>query len=376
MRPWALLLAIVTGPGNCVAGPPKDVAEPDSWTLFRGSLQMTGRSAAKLPAELSPIWSIKLEDGFESTAAIDKGVVYLPSLDGRCYARSLADGAELWKFENPNMDSAKSSPCLTEDFVVYGDDAGILRALHRKDGSLAWKVETQGEIVSSPTLIDGKILFGSYDNTLYCLDANSGKEEWRLITDGPVHCSPSYVDGTVVVAGCDGFLHFVTLEGKEKDRLEIGGQIASTPAVMGDQLFFGTINETVLGIDWKNKQVLWSYRNPERSFPFHSSPAVEGDLVVIGGRDRLLHAFDRQSGQERWTFPAKGRIDSSPVVVDGVVYVGSHDGTVYAIHAQSGEKVWDYVVGSTVTASPAVALGRLVIATANGTIVCFGKAPE
>lgn len=377
VKSGALVLAMAAASIAGAGDPPKSAAEADSWTLFRGSLEMTGRSRATLPSELALVWAIKLEDGFESTAAIDQGVVYLPSLDGRCYARSLADGDELWKFENPDLDSAKSSPCLTEDFVIYGDDAGVLRALRRKDGTLAWKVETQGEIICSPTYLGGKILFGSYDNTLYCVNANSGKEEWKLITDGPVHCSPSYVEGSVVVAGCDGFLHFVSIaDGKETERLEIGGQIASTPAVIGDQLFFGTMNETVLGIDWKNRRILWSYRNPDRSFPFYSSPAVEGELVIIGGRDRILHGFDRRTGQERWTLPAKGRIDSSPVIVDGVVYVGSHDGTVYGVDAQTGRKVWEYVVGSTVAASPAVASGRLVMATADGTIACFGNAPE
>jgi len=375
---WLSAVAVFVGLALSAVGRaephPVHAARPDGWTLFRGSLEMTGRSEAALPRDLELLWSRKLDDGFESTAAIADGVVYLPSLDGRCHAFDLADGTPIWTFEDPDLASAKSSPCLAEGLVVYGDDAGVLRALRKTDGSLAWRFESQGEIVCSPTVVDGRVLAGSYDNTLYCLDADSGELLWRLAADGPVHCSPSYIDGAVAVAGCDGFLRFVSVEdGKEAASFEIGGQIASTPAVEGEVLFFGTMNETVLAINWKKRGLIWSYRNPERSFPYYSSPAVAEGLVVIGGRDKTLRAFHRHTGNVAWTFRAKARIDSSPVVAGGVVYVGSHDGRVYGVDLQSGERVWEYVLGSATAASPAVADGRLVIASSGGGVFCFGR---
>ena len=59
----------------------------------------------------------------------------------------------------------------------------------------------------------------------------------------------------MAVAGCDGFLRFVSVaDGKQSDPVEIGGNIASTPAVVGSRLFFGTMNESVVGVDWKKKR--------------------------------------------------------------------------------------------------------------------------
>ncbi len=65
--------------------------------------------------------------------------------------------------------------------------------------------------------------------------------------------------------------------GAQSASIEIGGNIASTPAVVGSRLFLGTMNESVVGIDWKKAQIVWTFRNPERAFPSIHSPAVFAD---------------------------------------------------------------------------------------------------
>jgi len=79
----------------------------------------------------------------------------------------------------------------------------------------------------------------------------------------------------------------------------------------------------------RKAQIAWTFE-PQRSQPFYSSAAVTDKLVIVGGRDKLVHALDRAKGKEVWTFPTKGRIDSSPVVVGDRVFVGSLDGNLYA----------------------------------------------
>ena len=353
---------------------PLTISPPDRWASFRGSLEMTGQSAAKLPDQLELLWTKKYDDSFEATPAIADGEIYLPSVMGKCYALSLKDGAEKWKFASPDEDPAKSSPCVAGNLIVYGDDVGAIRGLDRATGKEVWKFDAQAEILCSPTLIEGKILVGAYDNFLYCLDPATGKLNWKVETQGPVHCSPTYLGGSVAVAGCDGFLRFVTVaDGKQSDPVEIGGNIASTPAAVGGRLFFGTMNESVVGVDWKQKKIVWEFRNAGRSFPFYASPAVYEDLVIIGGRDKSVHALSQSDGSERWSYKAKARVEGSAVVVGERVFVGSHDGNVYGFEAKTGKKVWEYLAGSAVISSPAVADGRLIIANSEGSIFCFGQ---
>ena len=375
---FAAVIALVLSTGLTVIAEltdsPQRRAPAASWPCFRGSLAMTGDAGTEFSLPPDLLWSFNTGDSIEATAAIADGVVYIPTMDGRCYALDLNSGKELWKFVNPDMDGAKSSPCIAGDLVCYGDDFGVFRALDRKTGEQRWKIETEGEIISSATHIKGVILFGSYDTALYCVDAQNGKEVWKLQTDGPVHCSPSLVDDQVAVAGCDGVLRLVNVfNGKETRSLEIGGNIASTPAVGKDLLFVGTMNAQVLGIDFKDMTRKWTYQHPTRSFEYYSSAALAEDTVIIGGRDKMVHCLDRKSGTERWAFRTKARVDSSPVVLGKSVYFGSSDGSVYAVGLDQGKKQWDYVTGGAIVASPAMASGCLVIANTDGIVFCFGK---
>jgi len=137
-------------------------------------------------------------------------------------------------------------------------------------------------------------------------------------------------------------------------------------------VYFGTEAGVLFGVNWKDAKVVWSYRPDNGSQGFRSSPAVTDSLVVIGGRNRLVHAVDPKTGKVLWTFATKQRVDSSPVIVGDRVFVGSADGRLYAIHVKTGQKVWEYEAAGGLTSSPAVADGRLVIASDQGTIYCFG----
>jgi hypothetical protein len=62
-----------------------------------------------------------------------------------------------------------------------------------------------------------------------------------------------------------------------------------------------------------------------------SSPAVSGNLVLVGSYDGNLYAVDRANGNLVWSFLTGDWVVSSPAVFDGVVYFGSYDHSIYAI---------------------------------------------
>lgn len=382
------LLATSIGAGEIAKSP------ADEWPNFRGNTAMTGVVGGDLPEKLELLWKFESvssldtpepKDGkpakrepssFEASPAVDKDTVYVVDMDGHAYALDAATGAQRWQFTGEDAAGQKSSPCLAGEAIVYGDDFGVTRAIDRKTGKLVWKHQAEAEIISSPNYINGKVLIGCYDTHLYCLDAKDGKVVWDLAVEGPVHCSATMAGDMVAVVGCDGVFRLVNLaDGKEAKKLEIGGNIASTPAVDGTRIFFGTMSNQVVAIDWQSMARLWTFEDKKRSFPFYSSPALVNDLVIIGGRDKTMHAFKQSDGSIAWAFRTRGKIEGSAVVVGQRVFFGGGDGNLYELDAATGTKKWDYEIGRPIVASPAVANGRLFIPGQDGFLYCFGQNP-
>ena len=128
----------------------------------------------------------------------------------------------------------------------------------------------------------------------------------------------------------------------------------------------------MLGVDLKAKKIVWTYKHPERNFPFYSSAALSGTRLIVGGRDKMVHGIDRQTGKGLWTFTTLARVDSSAVIAGGRAYIGGNDGKLYVLDVASGKRVFEFEAGGPLSASPAVASGRLVIGSQDGKLFCLG----
>jgi outer membrane protein assembly factor BamB len=142
--------------------------------------------------------------------------------------------------------------------------------------------------------------------------------------------------------------------------------------IEGDRAYFGTFNFEVMALDLKTHKVAWRYSEPKSQLPFYSSAALSNGKIVVGGRDKLVHAIDAATGQPAWTFATRARVDSSPAAAGGRVYIGSADNRLYVLDLASGSKLWEFDSGASITASPAISSGRVVVGTQDGVLYCFG----
>ena len=127
-------------------------------------------------------------------------------------------------------------------------------------------------------------------------------------------------------------------------------------------------------MDLKAGKQVWSFR--DREFPYFSTPAVTKDRVIFGGRDKLLHCVNRETGDSIWSFSTRGKVDSSPVVCGDKVIVGSDDGRLYIVSQKEGKEIWSYEIGQAIESSPAAANGKIVIGSDDGNVYCFGASVE
>ena len=174
----------------------------DDWTMFRGDAQSRGVATSRLPAQLQLLWKLQIDDdGFEGTAAVVDGVVYIASLNGVLFALDLADGTERWRM--PTELGFGTSPSYRDGRVYLGDYDGKFYCVDAASGQVVWTYQADAEINSCANFYKDRVLFGSQDAALYCLDAGSGELVWKHEINDQIRCTPSIVENRAFIAGCD-----------------------------------------------------------------------------------------------------------------------------------------------------------------------------
>ena len=357
---------------------------PREWATFRGGPLQQGLAGTTLPEQPTLAWRKPAPDGVTATAAIVKGRVYVGTLGGRVWCLDLADGEELWTFENPLPENSyrpgfNAAPAVAFGLVVLGDEDGIVHAFDQTTGEEKWTHEADGEIDAAAmpvTLAAGEsFLVGSHGGSLVCLDAADGQPRWTYTVGDRISCSTAIAAGRTFIAGCDGELHIVDIEtGQRVGGLPLGSPTLASPSLRAGRLFVATQAGAVQAIDLSpdgpEAIVGWAR---EFGGDIRSSTAVTDAVVIVGSRDKRLRALSLADGSDVWTTPARSRIDSSPVVAGDRVYFGSNDRTLYAADLATGEIVWEYKVARGISASPALAEGHLVIGVEGpkGELLCF-----
>lgn len=343
----------------------------DNWSQFRGNQNLTGVSLANVPNSLKLLWTYEAGDSIESSAAIVGGTVFVGSQKGELTSLNLDNGAVYWKY---TIDSpiGESSPAYSNGVVYVGDLGGWLHAVNATDGKKIWAFKAGNEIKSSPVVLGDRVLIGSYDQYLYCVSTRSGSLLWKVKTNGPVHATPSVSDGVAYIAGCDELFRAIRVsDGRQLFAVSSDAYTGASPALRGDAAFYGTFDNEVLMVNLTEHRVVWRYQHPQRKFPFYSSAAVTNDRIVVGGRDKFVHALDI-SGKAVWTFATRARVESSPAIAAGKVFVGSNDGRFYVLNLGSGAVIWEFNAGAPLSASPAIGRSRIVIGAQDGKLYCFG----
>lgn len=371
--------------GTLEGAPEKKPGTPSAqdWPMFRYGPQQRGIAGSKLPEKLELLWTHKAgeKDGMVvGTAAIANGRVYVGSLNGTVICLELKTGDRVWTYRSREtakptdfVPGFKAPATVTADTVYIGDEEGMFHALDRATGKKKWTFETGAEIPSAAVPFEDTILLSSHDSNLYCLKLD-GAKVWNFTTQDRINASPAISGHHTFVTGCDAHLRVVDIKtAKEIANIDLGSYVIASPALVDDILYVGNYGNEVLAINWRTGKRVWTYSDPTRQFPYHSSAAVTEKYVILGSQDKRVHCIDRLKGEKVWTFQTKGKVNSSPVVVGERIFVGSDDGTLYGLD-MSGKEIWRHTDGRPFAASPAVGEGCLVIGSESGqgTIYCFG----
>ena len=222
-----------------------------------------------------------------------------------------------------------------------------------------YQFHTLSAVETSPVVVDGLMFITESPSTLIALDAATGGPFWKY-------------------------------EHRVPDKLTLCcGQNNRGVAVLGDNVYLGTVDGRLIALDARTGSILWNVEvgRAASGFSITGAPLIVKDMVITGvgggeyGVRGYLDAYDAETGERRWRFytiPAEGepgndtwggdswKYGGAPTWVTGsydpdtnLVYWGTgnpgpdwngdlrpgdnlYSDAVVAVDADTGELVWHY----------------------------------
>ncbi len=142
------------------------------------------------------------------------------------------------------------------------------------------------------------------------------------------------------------------------------GKMASSPAVVGQELVYHTMDGHVYVLDCATGRLLWSFSTGS---PIESSPLVDrGAVDYFGAWNGRVYALDLHTRKLLWTRSLGAKITSSLSLADGSLYLGDYAARVWSLSARTGATRWVGTVNGRVYGTPAVAHGRVFVPSSTG----------
>lgn len=181
------------------------------------------------------IWRQELDGVVHKAPTIGDDRVYLSMADGRIVAMRIDTGESIWE---RRLGGAPNEILATTDFVYAGSTDDYFYALRARDGLIAWRWPTGGDVVGRAVVDHRLVYFVSFDNVLRALDRNTGNLRWKR----PLPIRPTrglvVMGASVIASGISpSAATFAMKDGAPMGSMAGPGELATAPHVVtGDGL--------------------------------------------------------------------------------------------------------------------------------------------
>jgi len=353
------------------------------------------------------IWSFNNGNGYDSSPAVDNGVVFIGSYNasvnkGALEAFNASNGNLLWAYQT--LGYIISSPAVDSGmvFTTVGYSANIsgvygVYAVNETTGALIWNYTTYGQMDSSPTIANGLVYVGDANN-FYAFNETTGTKIWNYSSSNTIFSTPAVDNGIVYYGVSDGTFNALNAStgaliwNKSLSTTSAGG-IRSNPAIASGVVLTTTSSGVNFGILFalndSNGKILWDY---VYNASLYSEPAIADGMIFIGGSDGIYafkngtpptqqswdtyHHYSNHTGVTNSTIPftltnttawvyetgnppntpsVNNVIWGEPAVDSGMVFIGTNNKNFYAFNETTGSVIWTHLTNGYSSASPTVA---------------------
>lgn len=252
------------------------------------------------------LWKQALPGGWVwGSAAVDDGLVYVPTVSGYAVCLDGATGHIVWMY--PTAKSVPAEPAVFGDLVYFGSWSHALYAFQKKTGSIVWK--SRGAQLDSGTLIatGGEIYHPDGTSMFQRLDASSGEVLSRGITDPGLIGPFTNFNATPAIHGTRGYY-----------TARVGTGLRGVP--MASRVFC---------VDLEASRILWTFPDGGGL----SAPALAQDRLYIGsGNTPFLYCLNGATGEPWWIYRLGNRLEEPTLCIyRDKLYALAADGYLHAV---------------------------------------------
>jgi len=114
----------------------------------------------------------------------------------------------------------------------------------------------------------------------------------------------------------------------------------AAPVVANGTCYFAC-GDRVYAVDVQTGNLQWKYpMEVALTGTVKATPAIVDNQLYFGTNDCKLYCLDAQNGTFQWFFETRGAVRCPPFVQDGILYFGSDDNSIYTIDAATGDTFW------------------------------------
>ena len=310
------------------------------------------------------------------------GTIYASSSDGFFYALN-PDGSLLWRVPTQGSMDSNGAALASDGTLYFGTNQGVAYALNASNGSERWTsdVGSSAYFAGVGVAPNGSVYFKQDEGALRAFSAG-GQPQWTYVVPGePSYSGPVVrLDGSIIFPANDGALHALSPDGnllwryaaKREDGAEDTSGLYTSPAIDGaGNIYAATLNGTVFSVNAEG-QLRWVFRTPETGENVTSSLALGDGRAYFASYGGFLYALNQANGNQVWrsSIEAQARASSPAIASDGSIIVGSYANKLFRFDRE-GELMRAWSAGNWFRSSPVLADGRIYVGNGDGKIYAF-----
>ncbi len=222
------------------------------------------------------------------------------------------------------------------------------------------------QVLAQPVVADGRVYAMEGASQVSAFDASNGTQIWRVDVRPSDDNGNGFGGGVAFWKGrlfvATGYARVVALDPKDGKviwKTGVGAPVRSGPTVADGRVYAVTVENELVALAADDGRRLWVHNGiPETAGLVGSaSPAVEGEVVVVGYSSGEIFALTVENGRALWSdsLASSGAADAvsaladirgRPVIDRGRVFAVSHSGRMAALDLPTGDRAWEQDIGS------------------------------